>query len=281
MFWASTTAAPVGIGEAALLGLVEGLTELLPVSSTGHLILLGDLLGHEGEGAKSLDVVIQLGAIVAVGVYFRDRIASTLRSLVATDTPKSKAQSLTLIGALLAAFIPTAVVGLLFHKTVKALLFGPIPVAGALAVGGVVMIAIERWTATRPTKSGVEQVTIAKGFVIGLCQCLALWPGASRSMTTIVGGKMLGLDTKTAAEFSFLLALPTLGAATVYDFYKNGHLILAMPGGATALIVGLVVSFAVTWLVVSLFLRYVQRVGLAPFGIYRIGLAGLVFFLLM
>ena len=106
--------------------------------------------------------------------------------------------------------------------------------------------------------------------LFGLCQCLALWPGASRSMTTIVGGNLLGLDTKTAAEFSFLLALPTLGAATLYDLYKNGHLIVAMPDGTTTLAIGLLVSFIVTWAVVAVFLRYVARIGLTPFGIYRL-----------
>ncbi len=251
---------------------MEGLTELLPVSSTGHLILLGDLLGHHSEAAKSLDVVIQLGAVVAVGVYFRERIAGTLKGLVG-----KQGHALQLIGALLAAFIPTAIVGLLFHKAVKAYLFGPIPVAAALLVGGVLMIGIERWAKDRPAAEGIEEVTVTKGLVIGLCQCLALWPGSSRSMTTIVGGKLLGLGTKTAAEFSFLLALPTLGAATVYDFYKNGHAILAMPSGAQVLGVGLLVSFLVTWLVVALFLRYVGRLGLAPFGWYRIAVGIVVF----
>src|SRR5690606_31073466 len=116
-------------------------------------------------------------------------------------------------GALTAAFVPTAVVGFLLHKAVKAHLFGAIPVAGALAVGGLLMIGVERWARGRSGAEGLEHVTWRTGLLIGLCQCLALWPGASRSMTTIVGGKLLGLDTKTAAEFSFLLALPTLGAA--------------------------------------------------------------------
>ncbi|MEZ4440408.1 MAG: undecaprenyl-diphosphate phosphatase [Polyangiaceae bacterium] len=265
----------MGIIDAILLGLIEGLTELLPVSSTGHLILLGGLLGHEGEGAKSLDVVIQLGAVIAVAVYFRERLLTTLKGLASRE-----AESFRLFGALTAAFVPTAIVGLLLNKWVKATLFGPIPVAGALIVGGVVMIAIERWRGPAEGAEGLSQVTVSKGFVIGLFQCLALWPGSSRSMTTIVGGKLLGLDTKTSAEFSFLLALPTLGAATVYDFVKNGHLILAMPSGGMVLGVGLVVSFLVTWLVVAVFLRYVGRVGLTPFGIYRVLLGAIVLYAL-
>ena len=261
----------ISILDAVLLGIVEGLTELLPVSSTGHLILLSEVLGHEGEAADSLDVVIQLGAVIAVGVYFRERIRATLRGLLS-----GQGEALRLVAAITAAFIPTAVVGLLFHKWVKEHLFAPIPVAAALAVGGVLMIGVERWAKDKEAKRSLGSVTVRMGFAIGLCQCLALWPGASRSMTTIVGGRLLGLDTKTSAEFSFLLALPTLGAATVYDFYKNGHLILAMPSGKAVLAVGLGVSFAVTWLVVALFLRYVGRVGLSPFGIYRIVLAAVV-----
>jgi undecaprenyl-diphosphatase len=146
-------------------------------------------------------------------------------------------------------------------------------------VGGVLMIGIERWHKHLPPErraEGLEHVTPLRGFFIGVCQCLSLWPGASRSMTTIVGGQVSGLDTKTAAEFSFLLALPTLGAATVYDFYKNGRAILDMPSGATVLTVGMVVSFIVTWLVVAVFLRYVKRVGMTPFGAYRILLGLLV-----
>lgn len=263
----------MGILEAILLGIIEGLTELLPVSSTGHLILVGNALGHDSEAAKSLDVVIQLGAVVAVGVYFRQKLVATARGLFARSTG-----SIRLLAALVAAFVPTAIAGLLLHRWVKEALFAPVPVAAALVVGGVLMIMVERWHRRRPAEeleSDVDAIGPLRGFVIGLSQCLSLWPGSSRSMTTIVGGQLTGLDTKTAAEFSFLLALPTLGAATVYDFAKNGAAILAMPSGATLLTVGLVVSFLVTWLVVAVFLRYVKRVGLTPFGIYRIAL-GLV-----
>ncbi len=259
--------------DAVLLGLLEGLTEFLPVSSTGHLILLGDLLGHEGEAAKSLDIVIQLGAIVAVAVYFRTRLWRLAGGLVRRET-----EELRLAGALLAGFVPTAAAGLALHRLVKAHLFGPVPVAAALILGGLLMVAIEWWRSARKITGaeGLARVTVTRGFVIGLGQCLSLWPGSSRSMTTIVSGQLCGLSTKTAAEFSFLLALPTLGAATVYDFYQNGHLILALPGGTTVLTVGLVVSFLVAWLVVALFLKHVGRLGLAPFGVYRILLGAAV-----
>ncbi len=259
--------------DAVLLGVIEGLTEFLPVSSTGHLILLGDLLGHHGEAAKSLDIVIQLGAIAAVAVYFRGRLVQLGGGLL-----RRKPADLQLLGALLAGFVPTAIVGLALHRIVKAHLFGPVPVAAALVVGGIVMVGIERWRSQRQITGaeGLDQVTVRRGLVIGLSQCLSLWPGSSRSMTTIVGGQLCGLSTKTAAEFSFLLALPTLGAATVYDFYKNGHLIMALPAGPTALVIGLAVSFVVAWAVVAVFLKHVGRLGLAPFGIYRILLGAAV-----
>ncbi len=259
--------------DAILLGVVEGLTELLPISSTGHLILLGHLLGHEGEAAKSIDVVIQLGAVVAVGGFFRQRIIETLGGAWRRDQ-----DSLRLLAAITAAFVPTAIAGLAFHQLVKAHLFGPRPVAGALIVGGVLMIAVETVRRRRGIHGdeGLEHVTVRKGLWIGFCQCLALWPGASRSMTTIVGAQLCGLSTKTAAEFSFLLALPTLGAACVYDFAKNHAVVLSHPGGASTLIVGMIVSFFVTWIVVAVFLRYVSRTGLSPFGLYRVGLGIIV-----
>ena len=263
--------------DVIILGIVEGLTELLPVSSTGHLILLGDLLGHNDEAAKVFDVVIQLGAIVAVAVYFRARIAKTLSGL-----PKRDPDSIRLVLALLAAFVPTAIAGLLFHKAIKKLLFSPGPVAAALIVGGVVMMVVDRWQAKRPAKiTELKEIDIKTGFIIGVCQCAALWPGASRSMSTIVGGQLNGMNTRVAAEFSFLLALPTLGAATVYDLLKSGHLIWAMPSGATLLLVGMLVSFVVTWLVVAVFLRYVGRVGMVPFGAYRIILGAIVLVVLL
>ncbi|MEM6786993.1 MAG: undecaprenyl-diphosphate phosphatase [Myxococcota bacterium] len=261
--------------DVVILGIIEGLTELLPVSSTGHLILVGEALGgHDTEAAKSLDVVIQLGAVVAVAVYFRARLRITLRGLRTRDP-----DAVRLVAALLAAFVPTAVVGLAIHGWVKQHLFAPVPVALALIVGGAVMIIVEAWHRRRPPtarQEGLSAVTPFRGLCIGVAQCFSLWPGASRSMTTIVGGQLTGLDTKTAAEFSFLLALPTLGAATVYDFAKNGHAILAAPSGAAVLATGLSVSFAVTWLVVAVFLRYVKRVGLTPFGVYRIALGTVV-----
>ncbi|WP_437709216.1 undecaprenyl-diphosphate phosphatase [Sorangium sp. So ce448] len=262
--------------DAVLLGILEGLTEFLPVSSTGHLILLGAWLGHQSEAAKTLDIVIQLGAVLAVVVYFRERLSTTVRGMVRRDP-----DSLRLALALALAFLPAAVVGLLFHKAIKAHLFGPGPVAAALIIGGFLMIGVESVRRRRPDQGAprVEDVTLQRALAIGFAQCFSLWPGASRSMTTIVGGQLSGLSTAAAAEFSFLLAIPTLGAATVFDLVKNGRALLDAPGGIVALVVGLAVSFAVALLVIAVFLRYLKRYGLAPFGWYRVALGALVLWL--
>ncbi|XXT16389.1 undecaprenyl-diphosphate phosphatase [Sorangium sp. So ce429] len=262
--------------DAVLLGVLEGLTEFLPVSSTGHLILLGAWLGHESEAAKTLDIVIQLGAVLAVVVYFRERLAVTVRGVLRRDP-----DSLRLALAIAIGFLPAALVGLVFHKAIKAYLFGPGPVAVALIAGGVLMIGVEAARRRRPDQGAprVEDVTLQRALAIGFAQCFALWPGASRSMATIVGGQLSGLSTAAAAEFSFLLAIPTLGAATVFDLAKNGRTLLDAPGGATALAVGLAVSFAVALLVIAVFLRYLKRYGLAPFGWYRIALGAVVLWL--
>jgi undecaprenyl-diphosphatase len=265
---------------AILLGALEGLTEFLPVSSTGHLILLGEHLGSHGDAEKTLDIVIQLGAVIAVVVYYRARLGALIEGLLRRD-PASRRLFL----ALAIAFVPAAVVGLALHKAIKERLFGAGPVAIALIVGGVLMIVIE-WvrgrrrasTATAPLAQGLEAITPRRALVIGLAQCLALWPGASRSMTTIVGGQLTGLSTATAAEFSFLLAIPTLGAATAFDLVKNGPALLNAPGGGVALVVGLVTAFAVAMLVIAAFLRYLGRFGLMPFGVYRILLGAVVLF---
>jgi len=257
---------------AILLGIVEGITEYLPVSSTGHLILVSHFLGETSEGAKAFDIVIQLGAILAVVGHYRGLFAERLRGLWSGD-----AASRQLFVALLVAFLPAALTGFLLGKTIKRLLFGPLPVALALLLGGVVMIAVERWRKARRVtgEHGVDRITLKRALLIGCGQCFALWPGMSRSMSTIVAGQLVGLSTATAAEFSFLLSVPTLGAATVYEIYKGRHE-LAQGVGSAQLVVGLLVSFVVAWLVIAAFLRYLGRRGLEPFGYYRIALAALV-----
>lgn len=283
---------------AALLGLVEGLTEYLPVSSTGHLILASHVLGQTGEAVDSFDIVIQLGAILAVVVHYRRLLAERTLGLFRRDKASTQ-----LLIALALGFAPTAVVGLLLRKKIKALLFGPGPVAAALVVGGIVMIAIELLRArtkrepTIPTHDGgyrdaatpvvsaaggglvgLEHVTPLRALLIGLGQCVSMWPGSSRSMCTIVAGQLTGLSTATAAEFSFLLGLPTLGAATVYEAYKSREVLGEI--GALNVVIGLVVSFVVAWAVIAAFLAYLQRRGLVPFGVYRI-IVGVIVFLLL
>ncbi|MGH7272794.1 MAG: undecaprenyl-diphosphate phosphatase, partial [Polyangiaceae bacterium] len=260
---------------AVVLGVVEGLTEYLPVSSTGHLILAGHMLGlrDDDPATSSFEIVIQLGAILAVVAHYRVLLTTRVRGLFARDSA-----SIDLLAVLAIAFAPAAVVGLSLRKTIKAHLFGPLPVAAALIVGGVVMIVIERFRARTGAvgDEGLERVTRGRALAIGIGQCLSLWPGASRSMCTIVAGELGGLSTATAAEFSFLLALPTLGAATLYEAYKGRHALMAH-GGVAGLSVGLVVSFFVAWAVIATFLKYLRTRGLEAFGWYRI-VAGIVTF---
>jgi undecaprenyl-diphosphatase len=259
---------------ALLLGIVEGLTEYLPISSTGHLILAGHLLGSEGEGQKSFEIVIQLGAILAVLVHYRGLLLQRLSEL-----PSGKPEATRLLLALVAGFIPTAAAGLVARKWIKAHLFGPHPVAVALVAGGVFMILVELIRGRRPDdgESRLADVTPLRGLLIGIGQCASLIPGTSRSMATIVSGQLVGLTTATAAEFSFLLALPTLGAATCYEAYKARQDLNTL--GFVPLAVGLVVSFLVAWGVIAAFLAYLKRRGLLPFGVYRIILGALVLWL--
>ena len=255
------------------MGVVEGVTEYLPVSSTGHLILAGKALSLEGEAIKTFEVVIQLGAILAVLVHYRTVLGRHLVGL-----KERKPEAIRLFGGLLVAFLPAAIVGLALHKLIKALLFGTAPVVVALVLGGLVMIAVERVRKVRRIQGdqGLDKVTFKRALLIGLGQCFSLWPGTSRSMCAIVSGQLAGLSTATAADFAFLLGLPTLGAATVYDFYKNHQLLLAGEVGGAALAVGLMVSFFVAWAVIAGFVRYLQRRGLEPFGYYRIALGVVV-----
>lgn len=261
--------------DAVALGIIEGLTEYLPVSSTGHLILAAHWLGLDGEPAKSFEIVIQLGAILAVVVHYRALLSERVTGLLRRDP-----RALQLATALIVAFVPTAIAGILLRKTIKAHLFGPIPVAVALLVGGAAMIVIEAARRSKNTQgvTGLEEVTARRAFLVGVGQCFSLWPGASRAMCTIVAGQLTGLSTTTAAEFSFLLALPTLGAATLYEGYKARHELLA-GGGGGQLAIGLTVSFVVAWAVIAAFLKYLKSRGLGPFGWYRIAVGTMVLIL--
>ncbi len=276
-------------GQSAALGVVEGITEYLPVSSTGHLILVSHAMGlsrfsdETGPFGKKLDtapaleafeIVIQLGAILAVLGLYRRRVWQMCLGLAGRD-----AEGLRMVGLLLVAFIPAAVVGLTLRKPIKEHLFGPATVCWALGVGGAAMIVIEYFFHTRRKGkrpgSDLHTMRYWQALVIGLAQCLALWPGTSRSMVTILAAIVVGMNIVAAAEFSFLLALPTLGAATVYEGVKDWDALIHSTG-AVGLLIGILVSGLVAALAVKLFVKWLTTHGLYPFGVYRIILAAVV-----
>ena len=257
--------------DAVILGIVEGVTEFLPVSSTGHLILAAYLLGLTGKSVKTFSVIIQAGALGAIFVLYRERVTSVWRGLRKGDRAGRKlAVNLTL------SFVPAGIVGLILHKTIKEYLFGTSPVVLALAVGGIVMIGMDRWfKANGKMNRTLESITPHEAWLIGCAQCLALWPGTSRAMVTMVAGMLAGLPPKVAAEYSFLLALPTLGLATAFDFATEGGELLA-DVGAVSLAAGFLAAAVVATLAVHGFVRYLTRRGLEPFGWYRLLLAALM-----
>jgi undecaprenyl-diphosphatase len=258
-----------------ILGIVEGITEFLPVSSTGHLIILNEFTDFTGPFAKMFDVVIQLGAILAVVVYYRKRLFYNVIS--GDGEERRRGLSLWLKAAV--GVVPALVLGYLFGKQIQELLFNPYVVATALVVGGVVLIIIER-TKKTVTISDVDGLDYKTVLLVGLVQCLAMVPGTSRSAATIIGAMALGASRTAAAEFSFFLAIPTMAAASGYALMKNGA---AMTGfEAVQLAVGFVVSFITAYLVIAAFIRFISRHDFVPFGVYRIalGVAVLAYFML-
>ncbi|MBC8048556.1 MAG: undecaprenyl-diphosphate phosphatase [Chitinophagales bacterium] len=252
---------------AALLGVIEGLTEFLPVSSTGHLILFVDLLGFKAPPGQTFEVMIQLGAILALVVLYFRKIWQTLTGLPSDPAARRFAT------VILAAFIPAMILGAAFHSQIKAVLFSPVVVAIALIVGGVVILIVERMQ-KRVLYHTVDDVPVRTGFLVGLAQAMALVPGVSRSGATIIGGLLLGLERRAAAEFSFFLSMPTMGAAFAYDAYKNRDLLSFDDAGVIA--VGFIAAFIAALLVVKPFLAIVSNIGFAPFAYYRIALGALV-----
>ncbi|MGK6318996.1 undecaprenyl-diphosphate phosphatase [Sphingomonas sp. DT-204] len=250
-----------------LLGIVEGVTEFLPVSSTGHLILAGALLGFHGESAGTFDIVIQLGAILAVVVLYWRRFWDVAQGLFRVERG-----ALIFIRNLLLAFLPSAVIGVIVYKAVKAMLENPTIVAVALIVGGIAILVIERFVRNAEVHS-VEGMSWRTALGIGVIQCLSMIPGISRSGATIMGALGLGVERRTAAEFSFFLAVPTMLAASAYDLYKN-HEHLGDTGWSQ-IAVGFVVSFIVALLVIRWFVGIVTRHGFAPFAWYRIAAGAL------
>ena len=248
--------------KAAIMGVVEGVTEFLPISSTGHLILAGSLLGFDDAKAKVFDIAIQTGAILAVIIVYWQKIRSTLVALP-TERQAQKFALNVLIG-----FIPAVVLGLLFGKLIKAHLFTPIVVATTFILGGFVILWAERRPQSAARIHSVDDMTPLDALKVGLVQCLAMVPGTSRSGATIIGGMLLGLSRKAATDFSFFLAIPTLIGAGVYSLYKERALLSMadMPMFA----VGLFFSFISAWVCVRWLLRYISNNSFVPFAWYRI-----------
>ena len=266
--------------KAIIMGIVEGLTEFLPISSTGHLIIVGQLLNFDAAiGSKELaevfEVVIQIGAILAVIVFFARDLVTQLRRAAQGD----KAARWLLLNILI-AFIPAAAIGFVFRKQLSAL-FNPISVAIAMIVGGIIILVVEnliQQRANRQTTQNLETVTSRQALGIGIAQIAALWSGMSRSASTLVGGLLMGLDRPTALRFSFYLSIPTLLAAGAFDLVRSLDLITGAV--VPAIIIGLMVSFVVALVVIKFFLSYVARKNLVPFAWYRIiaGIIVLVYF---
>jgi len=261
--------------KAAVMGVVEGLTEFLPISSTGHLILAGSLIGFDDDKAKVFDIAIQTGAIFAVILVYWQKIKSTVLAL-----PTQRSARLFALNVLV-GFLPAVVLGLLFGKFIKAHLFTPVVVASTFILGGLIILWVEAWgrggtsnAAQKPQVQSADDMSVLDALKVGLVQCLAMIPGTSRSGATIIGGMLLGLSRKAATDFSFYLAIPTLIGAGAYSLYKERALLsmddLPLFG------VGLVVSFISAWLCVRWLLRYIASHSFVVFAWYRIAFGLLV-----
>jgi undecaprenyl-diphosphatase len=248
--------------KAAIMGVVEGLTEFLPISSTGHLILTGALLGFDDDKAKVFDIAIQTGAILAVIIVYWQKISDTVLNL------SSSARAQKFAVNVVVGFLPAGVLGLTVYKVIKNHLFNPGVVAGAFIVGGFIILWVEKMAQPAPRIHDIDDMTPLDALKVGLVQCLGMIPGTSRSGATIIGGMLLGLSRKVAAEFSFFLAIPTLVGAGVYSLYKERALLsladLPLFG------VGFVVSFISAWLCIRWLLRFIATHSFVGFAYYRI-----------
>lgn len=257
------------IFKAVIIGIVEGFTEFLPISSTGHMILVGHFINFEGDFAKLFEVVIQLGAILAIVYLFREKIFNSFKSF----TPKGN--GFRLWTSLMLAFVPSGIIGVLFHDKIEEHLMNPVCVAAALLVGGLWMIFAENKYRKNTKIQSIEQVGYKTALIIGCFQCLSiLWPGFSRSASTIIGGWIMGLSSIAAAEFSFFLAIPTMIIATLYVLIKS-NFALSIPEIA-ALAVGFIVSFIVALVVVAKFIEFLQKKPMWSFAVYRIFVGALL-----
>ena len=248
--------------KAAIMGVVEGLTEFLPISSTGHLILAGALLGFDDEKAKVFDIAIQTGAILAVIIVYWKKIRDTVAAL-----PTSRQAQRFTVNVLI-AFIPAVILGLLFGKAIKAHLFTPVVVASTFILGGFIILWAEKRPQSAARIQNLDSMTPLDALKVGLVQCLAMIPGTSRSGATIIGGMLLGLSRRAATDFSFFLAIPTLIGAGAYSLYKERALLsmadLPLFG------VGLLFSFVSAWICVRWLLGYISTHNFVPFAWYRI-----------
>jgi undecaprenyl-diphosphatase len=257
--------------KSLILGVVEGITEFIPVSSTGHLILAGDLIGFDDEKAKAFEVFIQLGAILSVLWLYRQKIFGVIKDISSSKENRS------FTGNILIAFLPAAFIGLLVHRYIKTYLFNPVTVAGALIAGGIAIILIEKMDHQAHVKE-VDHVTLQQAIGTGIAQCLALFPGVSRSGATIMGGLIIGFDRRVAVEFSFFLAIPTMFAATGYDLLKSLNVLST--SDIPLFLVGFTTAFFSALIVIKAFLGYVSKHNFSGFAYYRIvfGLLVLAFY---
>lgn len=256
--------------HAILLGLLEGFTEFIPVSSTGHVIMAVELLGFNAPPGKVFEIVIQLGAILAICWLYREKLFVTARGYIIGDASDRR-----LTHAILIAFLPAAIIGAFAHSYIKEALFSPVVVGTMLMVGGVLILLIERMKPT-PKAHSLNEITLPLALKIGFCQVLAMIPGTSRSGATIMGALVLGVERKTAAEFSFFLAIPTMFGATVYDLYKNWALL----DWSTAELIaaGFVAAFISAMLVVRWFIAFIGKRGFAPFAYYRLVIGAVILY---
>lgn len=248
--------------KALILGVVEGLTEFLPISSTGHLIIIGSLLDFNDARGKVFEIVIQLGAILAVVWEFRAKLGVVTRGMMVRDPTAWRFATNVLV-----AFMPAVVLGLLFHDVIKTYLFNPYTVAMALIVGGLVILWVEK-RAFHPKIQAIEEMRWQDALKVGLAQSVAMFPGVSRSGATIMGGMLFGLNRSVATAFSFFLAIPTMFAATVYDLYKNWHLLSVADLPLFA--AGFVAAFVSAYLAVAALLKFVSNHTFVGFAWYRI-----------
>jgi undecaprenyl-diphosphatase len=255
--------------QSVILGLVEGLTEFLPISSTGHLIIAGDLLSYTGEQAKTYEICIQLGAILAVCWYYRTRLTRVITGL------SSQASAQRFVMNLIIGVLPAAFFGLLLHKIIKEKLFNPVVVAISLIVGGLIILVVER-RERQPRITDVDEMRWDDALKLGCAQVFSMIPGTSRSGATIIGGLLTGLSRQAATEFSFFLAIPTMFLATGYDVYKSWHYLAGQDLGFFT--VGFVTAFFSALLAIKGLLHYVAHNDFKAFAWYRIVFGAMAFF---